>query len=131
MKKLIVLGVFILFSTQFVSAQSNQKEGSKLMILKFHADWCGSCKVIAPVLKDLKGQLSDRPIVFIELDFTNNETKHQVSLLASDLAISEIVNANKGTGFLLVVDSKTKTVKGKLTKDQSAKEMSTLIESFL
>jgi len=130
-KSAIVLGLFLAMS--FIPNKTFAQENSevKLMVVKFHADWCGSCRALGPVLTDLTNKLDGKPVLFTQLDFTNNTTKHQANLLASALGIKKIVDDNNGTGFLLVIDSKTKAIKTKLTKTQTVKEMATKIKSLL
>jgi hypothetical protein len=82
-------------------------------------------------LLNFTNKLDGKPVLFVKLDFTNNTSKHQTKLLASSLGIEKIVAQNNGTGFLLVVDSKTKEVKAKLTKEKSVKEMTNEINSLL
>ncbi len=82
----------------------------KLIALKFHADWCGSCKAMGPVFSDLQNKLDGKPVLFYQLDFTNNTTKHQAYLMASALDVDSVVNENPGTGFILLIDAKSKKV---------------------
>ena len=110
-------------------AQSIEKP--ELLIVKFHADWCGSCKAIGPALENLTNKLDSKPVLFVELDFTNQTTKHQAHLLASAIGIEKIVADNNTTGFILIIDSETKEIKAKLTKRQTTKEMGNKIVSFL
>ena len=103
----------------------------EVLVVKFHADWCSSCKTIGPAFSDLSEKLDDQSILFIELDFTDNSTRHQANLLSSALGIDRIVAENNATGFLLVIDAETKEVKKKLTKVQSVEEMTNAIASYL
>ncbi|XP_037048665.1 thioredoxin-2-like [Bradysia coprophila] len=41
--------------------------GNKLVVLDFHAVWCGPCKMIAPVLEELANSLADK-IVVLKID---------------------------------------------------------------
>lgn len=124
-----IFAVLISFSNES-TAQETPTEPT-LMVVKFHADWCGKCRALGPALTDLTNKMDGEPVLFTQLDFTNNSTEHQSKLLGSALGIQNIVDENYGTGFLLVIDSKTKEVKARLTHDQTVTEMTNKINSFL
>ena len=42
-------------------------EGDKPCIIDFYADWCGPCKLIAPIMKELAAEYKDE-IVFYKID---------------------------------------------------------------
>ncbi|CAM9478165.1 unnamed protein product [Scytosiphon promiscuus] len=44
--------------------------GSKLVVIDFHATWCGPCKRIAPFLAQLSETLTD--VVFLKVDVDEN-----------------------------------------------------------
>lgn len=41
------------------------------VLVDFHADWCGPCKVMNPILKDVKKRMGDK-INIIKVDVDNN-----------------------------------------------------------
>lgn len=103
----------------------------KILAVKFHADWCGSCKKLTPLFKDLENKFDGKNVLFVNLDFTNQTRKNRSLLLASGLNIGHIVEKNKGTGFVLLIDGKDKKILQKLTKKDAFKKMSASILSHI
>ena len=107
------LGLLFLGGTPVHGAEAAKAGAPKIIAVKFHADWCGACKAMGPVL-------------FVELDLTNATTRHQSMLLASALGLGRALKEHPGTGFILLFDVQRR-VKGKLTARQSLKEMAAAI----
>jgi len=131
--KLFVVILFTLLISHTVFSQNkNDITPPKLIAVKFHADWCSVCRTMGPVFEDLQNKMDGSNVLFVKLDFTNNQTRHQANLLGAELGLSNILKQNyKRTGFVLVIDANTKKVLKKLTVDDDVYSMETKIKTLL
>ncbi|MDR2121161.1 MAG: thioredoxin [Tannerella sp.] len=90
-------------------------EGDKPCIVDFYADWCGPCKRIAPVMKELAAQYKG-DVVFYKVNVDNERE------LASVFGISSIP-----TILFVPVKGKPQASQGALPKETLVRQ----IESFL
>ncbi len=94
--------------------------GPQIIAVKFHGDWWGCCRKMGTAFTDLQNKLDGSPILFVQLDLTNNTNntnKHQAVLLASALELSKAYTSKPGTGFILLINAQSWKVVKRLTAD--------------
>lgn len=107
------------FLTKVYNYEKNQTEwvyeGDKPCIVDFYADWCGPCKKVSPILKELAGEYQNDIIVYkINVD---NEKE-----LAAAFGIQSIP-----TLLFIPAKGKPQIAQGALSKEQFVEQ----INSFL
>ena len=115
----------------FTNVFGQQTDAPKLYAVVFHADYCSACKAIGPTVMALKENLNDQEVEFVKIDLTSDESKSKSEKLAKNLGLSKIIESNKGTGYVVLVDAKTKEEKGVLTGKQSSEEMLATVDKLL
>tara|TARA_B100000614_G_scaffold209468_1_gene192379 strand:+ start:963 stop:1319 length:357 start_codon:yes stop_codon:yes gene_type:complete len=86
-------------------------EGDKPAIIDFYADWCGPCKMVAPVLEELSEEYADKMTVY-KID-TDAEQE-----LAAVFGIQSIPSM-----LFIPVDDKPQMAVGALPKDSIKQAM--------
>ncbi len=104
-----------------------------IIAVKFHADWCGSCKAMGPVFEELQDKFDTQPVLYVVLDHTQEFDRQQSQFLATSLGLDKIwAKYGNKTGFILLVDGKTQEVVMTLTHKQDLKQMgAALLEAVL
>ncbi len=137
MKNLILITGLTLSLILTVLSCNNQPQTSKekvensvnnssndILLVKYHADWCGSCKTLAPILTELNAKLSGKNVKYVELDFTDEMTTSAAKAEATKLGIASFLTEGKQkTGYVAIIDANSKKEMGRLTKTQSVSEM--------
>ena len=96
----------------------------RLLAVKLHADWCGSCKAIEPRFVALRDKHGSEPVLFTRLDLTDEKTQAQAYYLAVALELGDIWNAHASqVGYVLLIDTRSKRVIDKLTTRQDLAAM--------
>ncbi len=129
---LFSLALLLMASPALAGTVQVDGEGSPaLYVVKVHADWCGSCKALAPVLEEVRESLADEPVLFLELDVTDEARTAQARLLTAALGIEDHLKANNKTGLVLLIDPGDNALLETLTRKNSADEMVGKIEGHI
>lgn len=110
------------------AAESETKAASgatpELVVVKFHADWCGSCQAMGDTFENLTAKLDSEPVLFVELDQTTSADRKQAGFLMNAMDGEAIWSEYGGkTGFILLINPQDMSVVAKLTKDMGFKDM--------
>ncbi|GGK18292.1 MULTISPECIES: thioredoxin [Parabacteroides] len=103
------------FLTKVYNYEKNQSEwvyeGTKPCIVDFYADWCGPCKKVSPILKELAGEYKNDIIIYkINVD---NEKE-----LAAAFGIQSIP-----TLLFIPAKGKPQIAQGALSKEQFVEQI--------
>lgn len=103
----------------------------ELYVAKVHADWCGSCTALVPILKEVQAGVADEPVLFVQLDVTDSTRTDQARLLAAALGVEDHLKANNKTGLVLLIDARDNRLLETVTKNNTAAEIVGKIEDHL
>lgn len=97
---------------------------AELVVVKFHADWCGSCQTMGETFENLGAKLDSEPVLFVELDQTTSAGRKQAGFLLNAMGGKSVWKEYGGkTGFILLLNPEDMSVVGKLTKENGFKDM--------
>jgi thiol-disulfide isomerase/thioredoxin len=102
-----------------------------LYVIKVHADWCGSCTALVPILQEVQAGVADQPVLFVQLDVTDSTLTSQARLLAAALDVEDHFKANNKTGLVLLINAQDHTLLETVTKQNTAAEIVGKIETHL
>lgn len=107
-----------------------QMADAKLGAVLVYADWCGSCKILDPVIKDVRANNSFESTNFIVLDYTKKD-KDAFYAAAEAAGVADAVKQHLDgkikTGLLLLVDMDDQKVVKVVRKDMNAADISKAI----
>ena len=126
-KKAIMLSVMAVVALSVTSVWA----APKVIAAKFHSDNCGSCKVMAPAVGEVKSQYGEGDVLFVTFDRTSETTSNQSKLLAHALGLGDIYDATAKTGKVLLIDADSKEVRGTLNKTHSSADMAMALDTVL
>ena len=111
-------------ATSRLSADEPASPTAEIIAIKFHADWCGSCKAMGPVFSELEAKFDTQPVLYLTLDHTRKHDRQQSAWTAEAMGLGAVMHEYGGkTGFILLVDADSKQVVSKLTREHNLKDM--------
>ena len=104
------------FLTKVYNYEKNQSEwvyeGTKPCIVDFYADWCGPCKKVSPILKELAGEYKNDIIIIYKINVDNEKE------LAAAFGIQSIP-----TLLFIPAKGKPQIAQGALSKEQFVEQI--------
>ena len=122
----MIAGVAVFALTGRTSATSAQYtfEGEpEIVAATFSSAWCSACKILKPRLSEVIPDFSDRPVKFVEFDFTFGQ-REEIADQAKAEGLDHIYPQFEGaTGFTLLIDADTGEIVDTLTINHSKRAM--------
>lgn len=100
-----------------------------IIAIKYHADWCGSCQILGPAMKEAMAMDDFPAVTSITFDMTDDTTKESSAALAASNALSDFYNPSGKTGYVLLIDAQTKTPLAKITKANDAAAITAVVKA--
>jgi thiol-disulfide isomerase/thioredoxin len=117
---LLALGALFALALAAGAAQA-ESEAAKPMIVKIHADWCGTCTRLNSTMAEVKEKIGGDAVIVV-LDVTDREAVAASTAKADELGIRAFFDRYKGkTGTVGVIAADGTTVsvmKGELDPDK-------------
>jgi thiol-disulfide isomerase/thioredoxin len=96
----------ILQTTEGIANEAPESDEAKPYVVKIHADWCGTCKMLEPTWTRIRSELGDEAHV-VNLDVSDRAALQRSQAEAERLGISEFFREYRGsTGTIAVLDGK-------------------------
>jgi len=82
-------------------ATINEETKSGVTLIDFYADWCGPCKMIAPILEQLGEERQDFKIVKVDVDANQQSAmQYGVRNIPTLLIVKDGVEIHRQVGFV-------------------------------
>lgn len=96
------IGLFLAILALALAGPAAAGPADQPVVVKIHADWCGTCTRLNPVWKELEAAYGDRS-QWVVLDVTDRETLERARAEAQRLGLTDFFQAYKSrTGTIAV-----------------------------
>jgi thioredoxin 1 len=77
-----------------------EKTSTGVVLVDFYADWCGPCKMIAPILEEIAKEMTDVTIVKVDVDASGDiAAKYQVQSIPNLVIFKDGKAVDQIVGF--------------------------------
>jgi len=112
-----------------VLAHETEGERPSVIAVKFHAEWCGKCKAMGPVFKELQAKYDQLPVLYEVFDHTREFDRRQSAYLAHAMDLDGLWDEHGGsTGFVLLIDAQNREVIKRLSHEDGLAEMGAALQ---
>lgn len=95
----------------------------RIIAASFTSAWCSSCRILEPRLAAAMPAFKNKPVEFVEFDFTFGENE-DLARLAATHGLARLYEANKGaTGFTVLVDARSGAIVDTLTMNFTVEDI--------
>ena len=102
--------VVALLGMAAAGADAKPEGAGRPMVVKIHADWCGTCAKLVPIFEALERDLGNQALI-VTLDVTDRPTLERSREQADRLGIRGFFDANQSkTGTVAVLDARGRVV---------------------
>ena len=103
----LTFAVALVLALPAAAGETEAAAEGRPIVVKIHADWCGSCRKLNPTWDELQTKYGDS-VRFVLLDVTGKSDVEQSGIEADKLGIRAIFDRYKGnTGTIAVVNGNT------------------------
>lgn len=82
---------------------SKKMESASLAVIDFYADWCGPCKIFAPIFESTSHEKQFDKFSFFKVDVDNNENvagKYSVMSIPTTIILKDGKEIARQTGYM-------------------------------
>lgn len=100
----------------FEASKEWKYEGAKPAIIDFYADWCGPCKMVAPILEELSDEYAEK----IDIYKVDTDAEQELAMVFGIQSIPSML--------FIPVDDKPQMAVGALPKDSILQAMKEVLK---
>jgi hypothetical protein len=101
-----------------------RQPAADIIAVQFYAEWCRPSQVVASRVEALQEASTDKSVLFVRLDLTDETRREQAQLLMSSLGCEAVWEMQRGrTGELLLIDAHAMRPISTLDQDDDAEQM--------